>query len=288
MSDQALSHPAPTASPAAPSTTRHWRTEDWIAVVLGFLVITAVLLTFQWKVADLRNVVPTFRWTTDAQIASLTPNWTNALDSIVREADAKGQQNLAALSKNLKDALGTQDRKAIEDAAAKMAALGSRTVAGALAAEIRGHAAASAENRVFTRDNLSKVAYVGIGLLIVATLGIALINGRVLPFLVGVPAIFALAWFARLHCRQRAARRLGRRVCDLRAALGAADQQCHRDAGVAQTCGADRIFHQDRPRHPRRKPDLLGGAAGRRSRHRYRRCLSSSWFGIRAFGSPAS
>ena len=198
MSDQALSHPAPTASPAAPSTTRHWRTEDWIAVVLGFLVITAVLLTFQWKVADLRNVVPTFRWTTDAQIASLRPNWTNALDAIVREADAKGQQNLAALSKNLKDALATQDRKAIEDAAAKMAALGPRTVAGALAADIRGHAAASAENRVFTRDNLSKVAYVGIGLLIVATLGIALINGRVLPFLVGVPAIFALACFARL------------------------------------------------------------------------------------------
>ena len=37
----------------------YWRTEDWIAVVLGFLVITAVLLTFQWKVADLRSVVPT-------------------------------------------------------------------------------------------------------------------------------------------------------------------------------------------------------------------------------------
>jgi hypothetical protein len=160
MSDQALSHPAPTASSAAPSTTSHWRTEDWIAVVLGFLVITAVLLTFQWKVADLRNVVPTFRWTTEAQIASLTPNWTNALDSIVREADAKGQQNLAALSKNLKDALGTQDRKAIEDAAAKMAALASRTVAGALAAEIRGHATASAENRAsrattFRRSRMS-------------------------------------------------------------------------------------------------------------------------------------
>ena len=198
MSDQALSHPAPTASSAAPSTTSHWRTEDWIAVVLGFLVITAVLLTFQWKVADLRNVVPTFRWTTEAQIASLTPNWTNALDSIVREADAKGQQNLAALSKNLKDALGTQDRKAIEEAAAKMAALGSRTVAGALAVEIRGHAVASAEKRVFTRDNLSKVAYVGIGFLIVAALGIALMGGRALPFLIGLPAIFALAWFARL------------------------------------------------------------------------------------------
>ena len=49
--------------------------------MLGFLVITAVLLTFQWKVADLRNVVPTFRWTTNEQIELLTPNWNKALDS---------------------------------------------------------------------------------------------------------------------------------------------------------------------------------------------------------------
>ena len=70
---------------------RYWRTEDWIAVVLGFLVITAVLLTFQWKVADLRSVVPTFRWTTNEQIELLTPNWNTALDQIVRDAEAKGQ-----------------------------------------------------------------------------------------------------------------------------------------------------------------------------------------------------
>ena len=43
------------------AATKRWRTEDWIAVVLGFLVITSVLLVFQWKVADLRNVVPSFR-----------------------------------------------------------------------------------------------------------------------------------------------------------------------------------------------------------------------------------
>ena len=45
----------------ASAATKRWRTEDWIAVVLGFLVITSVLLVFQWKVADLRNVVPSFR-----------------------------------------------------------------------------------------------------------------------------------------------------------------------------------------------------------------------------------
>src|SRR4051794_1997119 len=84
------------AGSAGTGATRRWRTEDWIAVVLGFLVITATLLAFQWKLFDLRNVVPTLRWTTDAQIAALTPGWTDALDKIAKDADAKGQQNVVA------------------------------------------------------------------------------------------------------------------------------------------------------------------------------------------------
>jgi uncharacterized integral membrane protein (TIGR00698 family) len=179
-------------------TTGTWRTEDWTAVVLGFLVIVAVLVTFEWKIADLRNVVPTLRWTTDSQIAAMTPGWIDALDSVSRDAAAKRQQNVVDLSKGVKDALASKDRKAIEAAAGRLAGLGSRTLAGSLGAEIRRHAAASAETRVFTRDNLAKVAYVGIGILIVASLGIALVGGRVLPFLIGLPAIFGLALLARL------------------------------------------------------------------------------------------
>src|SRR4029450_110520 len=99
MSEQALTPPAP-ATPASSSASRTWRTEDWIAVVLGFLVITAVLLAFQWKVTDLRNVVPTLRWTTNEQIELLTPNWDKALDQIARDADAKGQANVVTLSKS--------------------------------------------------------------------------------------------------------------------------------------------------------------------------------------------
>jgi uncharacterized integral membrane protein (TIGR00698 family) len=179
------------------AATRRWRTEDWVAVVLGFLVIAAVLLTFQWKLADLRNLVPTFRWTTDSQIASMTPAWIDALDSIVRDATAKRQQNVVDLSRGLRDALMKQDRKSMEAAAGKMAALGSRTVAGALAVDVRRHASAVAEDRIFTWANFLKVVTIGIGFLIVAALGIALIGGRVVPFLIGLPAIFALAWFAR-------------------------------------------------------------------------------------------
>ena len=181
----------------SPIATPRRLSEDWIAVVLGFVVITTVLALFQWKLVDLRNVVSSYRWTTDTQIASLTPGWIEALDSISADAAAKRQQNVVALSKALQDALAGKDRKAIESAAGKMAALGSRTLAGALASEIRQHAAADAQARVFTWDNLLKVLFVGLGFLVVATAGVALLGARVVPFLIGVPAIFGLAWLAR-------------------------------------------------------------------------------------------
>src|SRR5262245_32193659 len=190
MTDQATVT-VPAANAATPAN-RAWRTEDWIAVVLGFVVITAVLVAFQWKVFDLRNVVPNFRWTTDSQITSLTPGWNAALDQIERDA----QPNVIALSQNLRTALASSDRKAIEAAAAKLASLGSRSLAGTLGTEIRGHAAATPE-RVFAADNLIKVLYVGLGFVIVGAIGIALVGWRVAPFLAGLPVIFALAWFAR-------------------------------------------------------------------------------------------
>src|SRR4029453_17472866 len=103
---------------------------------------------------------------------------------------------IVTLSRSLQDALATQDRKQIETAGGKLAATGSRTVAGALGAEISAHAAASTD-KVFTQPNLLKVGYVGIGFLIVGALGIALVGSRVVPFLVGLPVIFALAFGAR-------------------------------------------------------------------------------------------
>src|SRR5262245_36998274 len=143
-----------------------WKTEDWMAVFLGFGVILAVLALFHWKVLDMRNIVSSYRWTTDGQLASMSPGWIAALDGIAKEAEAKGQQDVAGLSRSLKDALEKKDRKAIEAASGKMAKLGSKTMAGALAGEIRGHAAAVAEERVFTWSNLSKVLYVGIAYLV--------------------------------------------------------------------------------------------------------------------------
>ena len=188
---QAATQAAPQAAPQG------WRTEDWMAVVLGFVVIVLVLALFHWKV-DLRNyVVSTFRWTTDGQLESSTPGWIASLNTITTQAEARGQKDVLALARDLREALEKKDRKAIQAAAGKMAKLGSRTLAGALGVEIRGHAAATAGDRIFTWANLSKVVYVGIAYLVLAAVGIALLGGKVVPFLIGFPAVFALAWLAR-------------------------------------------------------------------------------------------
>jgi uncharacterized membrane protein YadS len=183
---------------ASQPATRRRLTEDWVAVVLGFLVIAAVLATFHARLFDLRNVTSSFRWTTDAQIASMAPGWMESLDTIGREAAAKQQANVASLTADLKKALASGDRKVIDAAAAKVSALGKQTVAGTLGAEVGGHARAVAETRVFTWENLSKVVTLAIAFLVVATAGIVLLGARAAAFLIGLPAIFALAWLARL------------------------------------------------------------------------------------------
>lgn len=177
--------------------TKGWKTEDWMAVFLGFLIIVVVLAFFNTKAVDLRNAVSSFRWTTHEQIAARAPGWIATLNGIAKEASAKGQKDTVALATALKAALEKNDRKAIESAAGKLAKLGSRTMAGALGAEIRGHATAVAETRIFTWDNLSKVIYVGIIYLALAAIGIALLGGSAVPFIIGFPVVFALAWFAR-------------------------------------------------------------------------------------------
>ncbi len=184
----------PVEEPRAIVASAAWRSEDWIAVLIGFVVIAAVLGAFQWKVLDPGKITSSYRWTTDAQLASMAPGWIAKLDAISADAQAK---DVVTLSSAVKQALEKGDRKAIEAAAGKMAKLGSRTLPGALGQEIRGHAAADAGARVFAWSNLAPVLYVGIALLVLGAAGIGLLGARVLPFVIGLPAVLALAWLAR-------------------------------------------------------------------------------------------
>jgi uncharacterized membrane protein YadS len=178
-----------------------WRTEDWVAVYLGFVIIILTLAAYSGGFIDLRNASSTFRWTTDGQIGARAAGWSAALDGIVKDAEARGEQGkeVAARANELKAALPTGDRQAIEKAAGGLAKAGGRnTVAGTLGGEIRGHAAASAGTKVLTWANLSKVVSIGILWLVLATVGMWLVGGRVATgFLIGFPVVFGLAWLAR-------------------------------------------------------------------------------------------
>ena len=52
-----------------------WRTEDWVAVYVGFIIIIVTLLAFNGKWIDFTSLTPNFRWTTDGQIVSRAPTW---------------------------------------------------------------------------------------------------------------------------------------------------------------------------------------------------------------------
>jgi uncharacterized integral membrane protein (TIGR00698 family) len=173
---------------------KSWRTEDWVAVYLGFLIIAVVLAAFSWKWFDLGVTRANFRWTADSQIAGSAPAWRASLDEIA----AKGKPELAAKANDLKGALDKGDRKSIEKAAGDLSKAGGRnTVPGTLGNEIRGHAGATA-GKVFSGDNLVKVLTIGVGLLIIGAAGMALLGGNVGAFVIGFPVVFILAWLARV------------------------------------------------------------------------------------------
>ena len=178
-----------------------WRSEDWVAVYLGFLIIIVTLAAFSGGFVNLKNLNSSFRWTTDGQLAARAAGWNAALDGVVKDAEGKGDKGkeVAAKANELKAALQQADRKAIEKSAGDLAKAGGKnTVAGTLGGEVRGHAAANAGTKVLTWANLSKVITIGIVWLVVATLGMWLIGGRVTAgFLIGFPVVFALAWLAR-------------------------------------------------------------------------------------------
>ena len=175
-----------------------WRTEDWVAVYLGSFIIAVVLAAFSWKWFDLGVLGSTFRWTAETQIASSAPGWRAALDGVAKEADAKGRKEVAAKAGALGTALEKGDRKAIEKAAGDLSKAGGRnTVPGTLGSEIRAHAGATT-GKVFSGDNLKKGLYVGIALLVIGVAGFALVGGSVGAFALGFPAVFILAWLARV------------------------------------------------------------------------------------------
>src|ERR1043166_2886004 len=214
-----IAETAPATISVAPPAT--WRTEDWIAVYLGFFVILATLVLFNSKSIDLGQLVPSFRWTTDGQIASRAPDWSAALET-------------APAAAPLRQALLSNDRKAIEAAAGQLAKVAGRnTVAGTLAAEIRGHAG---EGVRLAEPLESAVDPAGRG----RGGGRSAHRRKGRRVSRGFPGRVRAGMARARARRQRAVHRLRRRVRDLRAAHGPAREQHPRRSRLAQARGADR------------------------------------------------
>jgi uncharacterized membrane protein YadS len=172
------------------------KSEDWLAVWLGFLIIVLVLV-------GVRPVMPSFRWATDTGFAASVAERRPAIESLLKNAEAKGDRDLVAAATALKAAVEAGDRTAIGAAAKKLGEAAGKTQEaglkkrGADIAKIGGDAGARV-GRVFSGENLGRAAVLGLAYLILSAIGIALMGGSVGKYIVGFPVVYVLAWFSQL------------------------------------------------------------------------------------------
>ena len=173
------------------------RSEDWMAVWLGFLIIVAVL-------AGARPQLPRFSWATDGEFAATATEHKPAVEALIKEAEAKGETELVAAATALKIALDGSDRKTIGDASKKFAAAGKKAKDKGLqkkAAEIDkvvGGRAGASVGGVFGGNNIWNAVVIGIAFLILSAIGVALMGGNVGKYVIGFPVVYILAWLSQV------------------------------------------------------------------------------------------
>lgn len=173
------------------------RTEDWLAVWLGFLIIVLVLI-------GVRPEMPRFRWATDAGFAATVTETRPAVETLLKDAEAKGEADLLAAATAVKTAMDARDRAAIGSAARKLGDAakaakdaGLKKQGSDLGRKISGSAGALV-SRVFSGENIWRSVVIGIAYLILSAIGIALLGGNVGTYILGFPIVYAIAWLAQL------------------------------------------------------------------------------------------
>jgi uncharacterized membrane protein YadS len=173
------------------------RSEDWMAVWLGFLVIAAVLF-------GVRPTLPKYSWATDGEFAATVAENKPAVEKLSNEAAAKGEANVAVSAAALANAMDGSDRKAIGEASKKLAAAGKTAKDKGLqkkAADIDktiGSRAGAVVGGVFGAENLWSAVTIGVAFLILSAIGVMLMGGNVGKYLIGFPIIYVLAWLSHV------------------------------------------------------------------------------------------
>lgn len=187
-----------------------WKTEDWLAVWVGFLVIVLVAAGVTVKNSK-------FKWTTDREFASYVTRLQEArtLEGLGSAAAAKGEAGLAASVAGVASAMATLDRKATGDAAKKMeeaaAAVkdaGLKGKAAKLAKEVRGESGNLA-GKLFTAENILWAVAIGIAYLVFTLVALALLGEKPAAVVLGFPVVFAIAWVAQFIAGNHTAQYFG-------------------------------------------------------------------------------
>lgn len=174
-----------------------WKTEDWLAVWVGFLIIIAIL-------AGLTLKMPGFKWTTDGEFASYIAEQAPAVEKLATAAGEKKESAVQANAAALNAAITTGDRKAIGDAAKKLEESakgatdeGIKKKAGKAGKDI-GSQAGSLLPKVFGGANIMAAVYIGIGYLILSIIALALLGEKAGKIIAGFPVVFIIAWLGQL------------------------------------------------------------------------------------------
>ena len=173
------------------------KSEDWMAVWLGFVIIAAVLL-------GVRPTLPRFSWATDGEFAATVSENKPTVEKLIKDAEAKSEADLAASATALKAAIDGSDRKAIGDASKKFAAAAKKARDKGLqkkAADIDrvvGGRAGAVVGGVFGGESVWNAVKIGIAFLILSAIGVALMGGNVAKYIVGFPVVYVLAWLSHV------------------------------------------------------------------------------------------
>jgi uncharacterized integral membrane protein (TIGR00698 family) len=182
--------------PDPAKTPKSLITEDWLAVWLGFLILVLVLL-------GLRPETPRFRWATDHEFVTTAVAEAHAVERLADDAQARGESSLAAAAGALRSRLTAGDRagvaaeaRKLTDTAKKAKDTSLRKRGEDLGRRLDGVAGADL-SKVVDANNLWASAKLGLGFLALSAIGVALMGGHVVRYVVGFPIVFVLAWLAQ-------------------------------------------------------------------------------------------
>ena len=181
-------------------TSGGWRTEDWLAVGMGFLLLGAVL-------AGLRMEMPKFAWAAQSEFGTFLAKrevWIKKIEVLSSQATELKELEVAGSLDQLRTALPTGDRGKIGAAARQVLAAGkstkSKSLQGAcndLASPIDARANAHLSG-VFSAKNLKSSVLLLSLFLLISVPGVFWLGGRALAYVAGFPVVFALAWFSQV------------------------------------------------------------------------------------------